>query len=732
MSFVNPVLLWGAGLISIPIVIHLINRQRYKIVDWAAMEFLLEAYRERKRRVLLEQLLLLLLRCLAILLLAFVLARPFLSEKILGGALGQSGVTRLLVLDDSASMRADAGGQPAFDRARDAAIALAGKLAETHPGDRVVVVRASAPERSFAIAEPIGQKAVELKGKLAALVCSYRQVALGDALERFTAAFLSDEDKAAGRAVYLATDLRLRDWTGASSASRAISAVIQRGPFVLLDAGAGTAENLVVTSVKTDPPIPLAGLPFDLVVVVANKGSQTRRDVPVEARVGGTRLSERTIAEIEPGGTGTVSIPAPAIDEPGWTSVELALPADSLAADDVHHAAIDLKAGLGVLIVDVDGSAPAEERESYFLEKALAPRGAHRSGIAPEITSPAQFQQNWDLAAYDVVALANCVPDPKRIEILERFVAQGGSVLWIVGDRVPPAEINRVAFKDGKGLLPLALGEAQDLSPAGGQASDPVHFLPQTDGEPLKVFSGQGNPLRRAVHVYRAVRTLAADPASSTEVLARYTDAEGQVAMATKPFGAGRTFLITTACDLAWGDWPKDPSYLVFAHQLVGYLTAHKGELATSRPGAQLRLPLDPARFGTRASYKAPEAKDKLEVVADRGTDADTLELAIEVGESPGIGQLELAPVTGNAKATRRFAVNVDPVEGELRRIETAALKQQLPDTGYALVDLARGSDELAGTLAGEKQEIWLVLALALLAVLFLESTLAFVFGRKR
>ena len=62
---VNPWLfVAGAAAILIPILIHLLNKRKFKIVDWAAMEFLLDAEKKNRRRVRLENLILLLLRCL--------------------------------------------------------------------------------------------------------------------------------------------------------------------------------------------------------------------------------------------------------------------------------------------------------------------------------------------------------------------------------------------------------------------------------------------------------------------------------------------------------------------------------------------------------------------------------------------------------------------------------------------------------------------------------------------
>src|SRR5579884_3025521 len=73
----------GAALISVPIIIHLINRMRYKRLRWAAMEFLLKSQKRNRRRLIIEQLILLLLRILLVLLAGLLLAR-FLGAAMIG------------------------------------------------------------------------------------------------------------------------------------------------------------------------------------------------------------------------------------------------------------------------------------------------------------------------------------------------------------------------------------------------------------------------------------------------------------------------------------------------------------------------------------------------------------------------------------------------------------------------------------------------------------------------
>src|SRR6476661_10879419 len=97
--FLNPyTMVAGAALVSSPIIIHLINRMRYRRVRWAAMEFLLKSQKRNRRRLIIEQLILLLLRILLVLLAAFLVAR------FVAGAGTSRGATHVVMVDDTLSM----------------------------------------------------------------------------------------------------------------------------------------------------------------------------------------------------------------------------------------------------------------------------------------------------------------------------------------------------------------------------------------------------------------------------------------------------------------------------------------------------------------------------------------------------------------------------------------------------------------------------------------------------
>src|SRR5438445_13715699 len=108
-SFVSPgFLLAGALLASLPIIIHILNRRRYKIVHWAAMEYLLAAMKKNRRRLKFEQWLLLLTRCLVLALLGMSLARPLGCGQSSIAALAERTGLHVFIIDNSYSMAYEA------------------------------------------------------------------------------------------------------------------------------------------------------------------------------------------------------------------------------------------------------------------------------------------------------------------------------------------------------------------------------------------------------------------------------------------------------------------------------------------------------------------------------------------------------------------------------------------------------------------------------------------------
>src|SRR5262249_31269363 len=140
MSFLNVMMLAGLAGVAIPPIIHLLNRRRYDVIDWGAMQFL-QLSEVTRRRMMIEELLLMLLRMGLLGLLVFALAGPFLTTTLSSRFGGRPNRDVLLVFDGSASMAAtdDSGRASPHEQAKEWALAYLDELA---PGDSVAVLQA--------------------------------------------------------------------------------------------------------------------------------------------------------------------------------------------------------------------------------------------------------------------------------------------------------------------------------------------------------------------------------------------------------------------------------------------------------------------------------------------------------------------------------------------------------------------------------------------------------------
>ena len=75
MTFLNGILAFGAIAALVPLLIHLFNRSRFKVVAWGAIHLLESVLRKNRRQIQLEQIILLIIRCIIPILLALALAR---------------------------------------------------------------------------------------------------------------------------------------------------------------------------------------------------------------------------------------------------------------------------------------------------------------------------------------------------------------------------------------------------------------------------------------------------------------------------------------------------------------------------------------------------------------------------------------------------------------------------------------------------------------------------------
>jgi hypothetical protein len=738
---VNGGLIWGTLFIASPILIHLLNRRKFRVVDWAAMDFLLDAERRNRRRIRLEHLILLILRCLAVILVAFLTARLFFQPTgWMGRAVDSPRVDRIVLLDDSPSMEARRGAKTVFEEAVAGLTEFVRQTGRHHPGDTLTLLITSQPERPVLAGQYLaGEKGDHAARIIQNLSVTDRSAAYAVALGTIEQ-LVSSGPKTLNRTLTILTDLRRRDWQAAVAADgdaagpasgRGVLPLLKRvaekvNGISVVDVGGPRVPNVAVTDIALRDPALVAGVPARFEVTLANYGDAAAGPLPVIFQAGDSAPLRAEIQTIEPGGRAAVPFTF-TFRELGVAPVRAEIPPDAVPRDNARHRAARVRPGVPILLVDGEPAGEHGEAESFYLHRALDPPGPAPSGNDVEVVAENQFE-DLALDRFQVIILANLYRvTENRVRALERWVRAGGGLIVFLGDQVDEAAYNERFFAGGAGLFPLRLsavaGDETQRKWVHLQVSDANHPV-------LRVFEGADNPFLKRVKVYRwwagAVRREDV-AAGRVHVLAAYTDPEASPALVERRHGDGRVLAVTTSADAEWTGWPADPSYLVTVLEMVRHVTRPSPDAGAIAVGTPIRLDLDPARFAGDVQVEPPD-KAVVAIQAAPSDDGRTLRLEFEQTGRSGFYALRLRRHDGSVE-TDRVAANVEPTEGDLRPADRDALRRETSDARIAWLE---GRDYLARGADGARTELWRTLLIALVLVLGVESLLAWWFGRSR
>lgn len=759
---VNPWLfVAGAAAVSLPIIIHLLNKRKFKIVDWAAMDFLLDADKKNRRRIRLENLILLLLRCLAVLLIGLLLARPFIPTSATAGLINAAQFERIVVLDDSLSMQASLGSESTWDIARRRLTDLTASLAQDKGDNSLTLLLTSQPDQPHFSATHLGADSIDdINAALDKLEPTDGVAHLDTALKELED-YLASQPANVNRVVYILSDLRKRDWKETEANPEAPVKVLARlsklvqGCFVI-DVAEDEDRNLTITEIRPEGTL-VQGVTCRFDVGVANHGTTAASDIRVKFSAGDSLPLESTIERLAPGESSSVRFnftfsadeetddPAKKTLPPRQVKVELATGQqgadDRLQADSVAYFPARLVRGIPTLIVDGDPSADFGRAESFYLRRALAPGGPVPSGVAAEIVTESELD-SLTLERYQVIFLANVYrlgdKTAENIEKLEKWVIAGGGLVILPGDQIDEQAFADFYFKDGAGLSPLKLEAIKGDETEKTWATLRVE---NTNHDVLKVFAGQNNPFLDNVKAFRwwGSSVKKEQVGKEVSIAARLSDVEDSPVFAEKTFGKGRVLSMAIPADADWTNWTSDPSYLIVMQELVKYMSGDRGEAGLLTVGQPLREPLDLTVHELDASLTGPsERKANVQAVAPATAPAGESGSDDGAAASETVWRLEY-PDTGDQgfydlALTRReggedhvlFAANVDPSEGDLKRVDRSAMEKELADTNVKIIDAAA-----SGSLAdvGSQTEIWWYLLWAVVAVLGGEQLLGWFFG---
>lgn len=737
-GFANlPLLQFGIAAASLPILIHLLNRRKYREMRWAAMRFLVAALQKNQRRVRIEQWLLLAARTLVILLAVGAMAKPFL-ESLGAVVLPGQRTHRVIVLDGSMSMAFVAGDQPRFEQAK----ALAGQLVrDARRGDVLSVVLMGEPPRVV-----VGDASPSANG--GEVIKEIDSIRRPDGATDLVASFEA-VDRVLGvspvprKEVIVVTDLQAASWRRPEAGSqaeplrRAVAKLEARSVVsVVIDLGKEGGENRAVTDFRLDAPlVTVGGSAPRVIATVKNFGGKPAYDVKARLSIDGQVGPDQSIPEIAPGGEGTVAF-LPGFAAAGDHLVEVRIDDDALPVDNKRSLVVPVRDALNVLLVDGSPKPEPFQGEIDYLVQALNPDerssdpGAAGEGLPPaatirtEVVSEAQVRSR-DLSPFDAVVLCNVAEfAPAEVAALDAFLKQGGGVVFFAGDAVAADNYNRLLFADGRGMLPASVeGTVGDRSKQGAYEFDAKDFrhpiVNPFQGATAPVLAG----LTGAKTWQYAKLKVPTDGSSRARVALWFNT--GDPAIVEAPRHRGRVIQVATSADVDWTTWPLHQSYPPIMEQVV--LEAAAGRLSERnvRVGQPIDRALPAAAGGAAVEVARPDGPP---VATQLQPSGDVSLFHFEDTDLAGLYRARFAAPLGTESL---FAANPDPRESDPAKLDRAGLAEAVPGWKPAILTNWRDLSQSATTV-GRRGELHRPLLYALLGMLLVESTMAWWFGHHR
>ncbi len=734
--FLNPSLFWPAvGLMAVPILIHLINRLRYKRVRFAAMEFLLQSQQRNRRRVLIEHLLLLAARVLAVGFIGLLIARFVADPKQISMFQGAK-THHVLLVDDSGSMRDRSGDGDAFAQAREIVRKLAAEGAQRPETQKLTVLRMSSPDQTLSgLSERDVDDALvaEIASRLDDLECTYGSVDVAAALSAVKSRL--DDDAGSVKHLHVISDFRKSDWYDNKAAIASIRDLEKGDVQVNLVRTVATSNsNLAVTDLSGDSATAAAGVPILLTATVQNIGATAAENVRLAVQVDGRPLPGNYVLErIEPGESARRAVPV-LFDKAGTHRVTVTLESDSLEADNARRVAIVVANENPVLVI----VGTALQEDGNYIRDALA---ADKSvtGYNVTVESP-EYLRRHPIDAYQAIYLVNVPELPEdAVDALEKFVAAGGGLAWFMGDLVRPQFYNDRLYRDGQGLFPIKLGPAATRLTRDEFTSQPD--IVAGDNDLFRILSGADNPFidQVFVNVFFPVDRESFDQAKArpngVKVLASLRNREPL--MLESQFGKGRIVTCMTAAgpiaspeNVAWTNWangPGAPSYAVMNLELAK-LVARRDRAAPLRiVGEPIEVTIDRTQFRDDIEIVGPDDQISQISAAEPSQDAAARN-ANPIAEYRRTEQPGFYTVTRFSQSQQPdpqvLAYNVPVSESDLKLAEDEAIRRELGDGVEVTIQPAGSVEWIRSESPGRELRWILLVGLALL--LSLEQILSY------
>ena len=731
MVFLNIGALFGLAAISIPIIIHLLNQFRVTEVHWAAMRFLRESMEKNQRRLQLEDILLLLLRCLLIALLILALARPTYQSAT--STTGSHQVAAVLIIDDSYSMGLTNGIDTCLQRAQKAAE----QIIDAFPSGSSSALFFAADNVKPVIAQPTYDFNL-LRARIRDAKLTDRSTDLTNALQ-LAVTTLQKHEGGESKEIYLITDGQASGWPSLDALKKQLADIGKQVSVHVVLVGDSAESNLGVTALNLGSGLTPVNQPLRCSIEVANGSGTDAHDVRVSLTEDDQPAAdETTIDTIPAGGARTVALFAK-LRTDGYHTITASIPHDRLPADDQRTIAVHAIRELKILLVEGSTASRPAESDDFFVRNALVP-------VAPADVSQYFIKTTTILASqlgsttlddYDAVYFLGVDQiEPTVVPALTNYVRQGGGLVIFPGAACNVEFYNSELGRDG--FLPAKLS-AYKGDP--NSTHNDKFFSLQTSNYDHPITSLWNDPSAGTLgsaHFYAYYpleltpwKTPAAGeptPTGGQPRVALHFAQNNDPAIVEHTWGLGRVVLFASTPTIAWNDLPIRPAFVPLMQAVLGSLVERQDEGLNIRVGQAFTYTVNNDFLKKDFTVTVPGQTDPPRV-AGQVVLANGLP-TVEYDDTDSAGAYHVSIAT-DPPTNISFAAQSDPAESNLTPLSSDQLKSlnEVADVIKWTPDVSL-TPKLTSARVGT--ELWFPLLVAALALAAIETLIAQVFTKSK
>jgi Mg-chelatase subunit ChlD len=669
MAFLNPLFLLGALAAGIPVLVHLVRRTRAAKLQFASLMFLRRIEQKTIRQRKLRNLLLLAMRCAALVLLALAFSRPYFTSAN-SSAASSNHTSSVILIDASYSMRYG----DVFDRARQAARKVINDSAAD--AELAIVTFAS----GYDIVMPLKASRAE-----ANTLVDQMQAGLGstDYLQAIQAAVALLKDAAGHeRRIYLISDFQDAGWNRSTTPVKLPPDI----KLIPVDVSESNPKNIAVSDVKADPVVYAQKYAGKVVARVGNFSTEALDDATIELKLNDLTVERRPL-KLDAGASQAIEFTGFNVPE-GSNRATVEVTGDTFPLDNKFFFTIRRDNQTRVLVID---TAVRGRSESFFVQQSLMAGENNQHGLT--VKTPGTVNPT-DLDLYRVVIVNDATGINEALaSALKQFAERGGGLILAAGKHTDDDDFNRVFGE----LSPAHLDET--VRSRGYALMSQV----KTDHPIFSAFSGSGRLTSTRVYAYHR-----ATPRDGTLTLAALDDASPIVVEGSA--GRGKVLLVTTTLDTAWNDLPLTPMFLPLVRQMLEYLDG-RDKASKCMVGQVFSAPAD--RDGSMPAIDAPSGR--------RVDDARANQSGEQSVDAAEIGFYRLRYRDRNEFA----AVNLDMKESDLAKLNLDEFIAAISRGEDQRSVQPSQSPRLTAEETEAKQHLWLPLLVVALMLFVAEAVIA-------